>query len=65
MKKLIALLLSAVMVLSLAACGSSGDNEAPVINGVQDAFVEAGTEFDAFAGVTPCLTQCIFLTLSE
>ena len=55
MKKLIALLLAAAMVLSLAACGgngASGDNEAPVIEGVADAFVEAGTEFDAFAGVT-------------
>lgn len=54
MRNLIALLLACVMVLSLAACGSSssGDNEAPVINGVQDSFVEAGSEFDAFAGVT-------------
>lgn len=53
MCKMIALLLACVMVLSLTACGgSSGDNEAPVINGVQDSFVEAGSEFDAFAGVT-------------
>lgn len=54
MRNLIALLLSCVMVLSLAACGgnASGSNEAPVISGVQDSFVEAGSEFDAFAGVT-------------
>ncbi len=58
MKKLIALLLVAVMTLSLAACGGktpaapSGNNEKPVITGVQDGFVEAGSEFDAFAGVS-------------
>lgn len=54
-RNLIALLLAAVMVLSLAACGGetpAADNEAPVITGVQDSFVEAGSEFDAFAGVT-------------
>lgn len=51
-RNLIALLLVAAMALSMAACGGSGSNEAPVINGVQDAFVEAGSEFDAFAGVT-------------
>ncbi len=51
MRNLIALLLSCVMVMSLAACGS-GENEAPVISGVQDSSVEAGSEFDAFAGVT-------------
>lgn len=55
MKKLISLLLVSAMALSMAACGgstSSGNNEAPVISGVQDSFVEAGSEFDAFAGVT-------------
>ncbi|MBQ3762685.1 MAG: hypothetical protein II875_11845 [Clostridia bacterium] len=30
----------------------AGDNTAPVITGVQDSVVEAGTEFDALAGVT-------------
>lgn len=53
MRNLIALLLACAMVLSLAACGGdSGENEAPVISGVQDSMVEAGSEFDAFAGVT-------------
>ena len=53
MRNLIALLLVFAMVMSLAACGGpSGENEAPVISGVQDSMVEAGSEFDAFAGVT-------------
>lgn len=54
MKKTLALLLALAMMLTMAACGGNqdADNEAPVIQGVQDAFVQAGAEFDAFAGVT-------------
>ena len=57
MKKVLAILLSFVMVVSLAACGGktdptkSGDNKKPEITGVQDATVEAGQSFDALAGV--------------
>ena len=51
-RKILALVLSLAMVLSLAACGGSGENTAPVINGVADQTVEAGSEFDALAGVT-------------
>lgn len=51
-RKILALVLSLVMTLSLVACGGSGDNTAPVINGVADQTIEAGSEFDAFAGVT-------------
>jgi len=40
------------MVLSMAACGGNGENTAPAINGVADQTVEAGSEFDALAGVT-------------
>ncbi len=54
--KVIALLLGLVMVLSLAACGgeggSNGENTAPKIEGVADQAVEAGSQFDALAGVT-------------
>ena len=49
------LMLSTAMAMTLAACGgdaASGDNTAPVISGVQDSFIEAGKEFDAFAGVS-------------
>lgn len=46
------LFLAGSMLLSLAGCGGSGENEAPVISGVQDTVVEAGSAFDAFAGVT-------------
>ena len=59
MKKLnrwIAALLCLAMVLVLAACdqtpASNGENTAPEITGVQDSSVEAGSEFDALAGVT-------------
>lgn len=54
--KIIALLLSVMMVLSLAACGegggNDGENTAPKIAGVADQAVEAGSQFDALAGVT-------------
>lgn len=52
MKKLISILLVCALAASLAACGVKKENVAPIINGVQDLFTEAGTEFDAFAGVT-------------
>ena len=56
-QKAFAALLCLVMLLSCAACGgasggASGDNTAPEISGVFDQAVEAGTEFDAMAGVT-------------
>lgn len=51
-RKILALILSLALVLSLAACGGSGENTAPAINGVADQTVEAGSEFDALAGVT-------------
>ena len=51
-RKILALILSLAMVLSLAACGGNGENTAPAINGVADQTVEAGSEFDALAGVT-------------
>ena len=52
-RKILALVLSLAMVLSLAACsGNGGENTAPAINGVADQTVVAGSEFDAFAGVT-------------
>ena len=51
-RKILALIPSLAMILSLAACGGSGENTAPVISGVADQTVEAGSEFDALAGVT-------------
>ena len=57
-QNILAIVLCLVMAFSVAACGgsgggaSSGDNEAPKISGVVDQSVEAGTEFDALAGVT-------------
>ena len=54
-QKTLSILLCLVMLLSVTACGgsgSSGDNAAPEISGVFDQTVEAGTEFDALAGVT-------------
>ena len=54
-QRILAALLCLVMLLSVTACGgsggASGDNTAPEISGVFDQAVEAGTEFDAFAGV--------------
>ena len=56
MNRWIAALLCLAMVLMLAACeqtpASNGENTAPEIAGVQDSSVEAGSEFDALAGVT-------------
>ena len=51
-QKVFAALLCLVMLLSVSACGgASGDNTPPEISGVFDQAVEAGTEFDALAGV--------------
>ena len=54
MKKILAIVLALALSLALfAACGKDGENTAPVIEGVKDtASVEAGSEFDALAGVT-------------
>lgn len=49
-RKVVALLMALSMVLSLAAC--SGGGAASEITGVTDQSVEAGTEFDAMAGVS-------------
>ena len=52
MRKAFAVLLCLAMLLSITACGGqSGDNTAPEITGVTDQAVQAGTEFDALAGV--------------
>ena len=54
-QRILAALLCLVMLLSVTACGgggASGDNTAPEISGVFDQAVEAGTEFDALAGVS-------------
>ena len=51
-QKILAAILCLVMLLSVAACGgASGDNAAPEISGVIDQAVEAGTPFDAMAGI--------------
>ena len=53
MKRLLAIVLCLVMMFSIVACASSTDSEgSPEINGVADKTVEAGTEFDAMAGIT-------------
>ena len=56
LNKVLAAVLCLAMLLSVSACGGgssapAGDNTAPEITGVFDQAVEAGTEFDAFAGV--------------
>ena len=53
LRKVFAALLCLAMLLSVSACGGegSGDNTAPEITGVKDQAVQAGTEFDALAGV--------------
>ena len=53
MKKLIAVIAALALCIALLAGCGGGENTAPVISGVQDtASVEAGSEFDALAGVT-------------
>jgi len=59
LRKVLAGIVSLAMILSAAACGNNGggstaagENTAPVISGVADKSVEAGTQFDALAGVT-------------
>ena len=52
LRKVFAALLCLAMILSVSACGQTGDNTAPEITGVKDQAVQAGTEFDALAGVT-------------
>lgn len=51
MQKILAALTGGALLLSLAACGGSGENTQPEITGVQDQTVKAGEEFDALAGV--------------
>ena len=56
-QKLLAAALCLCLLLSVSACGGNGgapagDNAAPEITGVFDQAVEAGTEFDALAGVS-------------
>ena len=55
MKKLqnvLAFVLAFAMVFSLVACGETGENTDPVITGVKDMTVQAGSEIDVLAGVT-------------
>ncbi len=52
LRKVIAALLCLALLFSVSACGQSGDNTAPEITGVADQSVQAGTEFDAVAGVS-------------
>lgn len=51
-RKVFALLLCLAMIVSTAACSGNSENTAPVINGVMDQAVEAGSEFNALEGVT-------------
>ncbi len=52
LRKVIAALLCLALLFSVSACGQSGDNTAPEITGVADQSVQAGSEFDAMAGVS-------------
>ena len=52
MRKVLAMLLAAAMLLSLAACGPKGENTAPQIAGVKDLTVQAESEIDVLAGIT-------------
>ncbi len=53
-RKILAMLLCVAMAFSLAACGpqAAENSAAPEIKGVADKSVQAGTEFDALAGIT-------------
>ncbi len=54
-RKILALLLCLAMLFSLAACDPAetpAENTDPAIKGVADSSVQAGSEFDALAGVT-------------
>ena len=50
--KIIAALLSLVLVIFATGCSNNGENTPPTITGVKDQTVEAGSQFDALAGVT-------------
>ncbi len=58
--RILAILLCVALALAAASCGgdggngggSNGNNTAPTITGVSDKAVEAGSEFDALAGVS-------------
>ena len=52
LRRSLAALLSLCVAVSVTACGQSGANSEPEITGVQDQSVQAGTEFDAMAGVS-------------
>ena len=54
MKKRLAAILSAVMLITVTACSASdgGENTQPEIIGVGDKTVEAGQEFNALEGIT-------------
>lgn len=52
LRRSLAALLSLCVAVSATACGQSGANTEPEITGVQDQSVQAGTEFDAMAGVS-------------
>lgn len=52
--RILAVLLTCGMIFSTVGCGSSSSesNNAPEISGVGDCVVEAGSEFNAFAGIS-------------
>ncbi len=52
LRKVLAAALCLALLLSASACGQSGENTAPEISGVTDQSVQAGSEFDAMAGVS-------------